>query len=495
MRAAAAAIVWLLPLAANAATLAERMAQLLASSPAARAAFWGVEVVDLASGKTLAEHNAERFFIPASNTKLFTTALALTRLGGDFTFQTRVLAGAPPDAQGRIAGDLRLAGGGDPNLSPRPIPYRQGAYTGNPLAAIEDLADQIAARGVQRIQGGVVGDDTWYVWEPYGPGWSLDDPQYEYGAPVSALSINDNVQTLNVQPGARAGEVAALFPNPALEYYTLENRVRTAPGLPRRIHFERAATSRVAQLWGTIPLEDRGEDLSMGIADPAEFAAMALKQALEERGITVAGQAVARHLYADEIADLTQGAPPAEVENGIELARRVSAPLLEDLRVTAKVSQNLHAEMALRAVGRARRNVGSREAGLAELKAFLGEIGIAPEQVSINDGSGLSRMNLVTPAAVVELLRHMYESPVRDQWISILPVGAQDGTLNTRFANTPLAGRIHAKTGSVAHVSALSGYIERPDGWVAFSIFVNNFSGPAGEIRAIMDGLCALIME
>jgi D-alanyl-D-alanine carboxypeptidase/D-alanyl-D-alanine-endopeptidase (penicillin-binding protein 4) len=140
--------------------------------------------------------------------------------------------------------------------------------------------------------------------------------------------------------------------------------------------------------------------------------------------------------------------------------------------------------------------VGSREAGIEELNVFLGEIGVKPEAFSINDGSGLARPNLVTPATVVKLLRHMHASPVRDSWISLLPVGGRDGTLGSRFGDGPAAGRVHAKTGSLSHVSALSGYIERRNGkWVAFSILVNNFNGPTADVRGIMDRICTLIME
>jgi D-alanyl-D-alanine carboxypeptidase/D-alanyl-D-alanine-endopeptidase (penicillin-binding protein 4) len=481
---------------AAAATLAERIDELFAASPAARGAFWGVQAVDLASGTTLYAMNPDRFFVPASNTKLFTTAMALTRLGPDFTFLTRVLATVPPDAGGRIAGDLRLIGGGDPNLSARPIPYQKGPITGNPLTAIEDLADQIAAKGITRVDGDITGDDTWYVWEPYAPGWGVDDPLYDYGAPVSALTVHDNTLTLNIAPGAREGDPAALALRPALEYYRIDNRLRTVPaGGERRIHYHRAAGSLDLELWGTIPLRDRGEDLLLGIEDPAQFAAMALRQALEDRGIVVRGRAGAHHLFPDEVPNLTQG-PEPEPPAGTELARRISAPLVEDLRITDKVSQNLHAELALRAVGRARRNVGSREAGLAELKDFLAEAGVGGDQYGINDGSGLSRQNLVTPATVVKLLRFLYQSPARENWISLLPVGGQDGTLGSRFAAAAVAGRIHAKTGSVAHVSALSGYFQRSNGdWVAFSILVNNFNGPAGEVRNVMDRICATIME
>jgi D-alanyl-D-alanine carboxypeptidase/D-alanyl-D-alanine-endopeptidase (penicillin-binding protein 4) len=478
-------------------SLSERIDRLLAASAAGNSAFWGIQVVDLGSGKTLYERNANHFFVPASNTKLFTTALALTRLGGDFTFQTRVVAEAPPDAAGRVQGPLVLAGGGDPNLSARVLPYRVGPATGDPLAALDDLAAQVAGRGVKRVGGDIVGDDTWYVWQPYGPGWALDDPLYDYGSPVSALTVNDNAFTLSVRPGGSEGDLAALELNPAMEYYAIDNRMRTvAAGGERRIQYDRGPGGFELRLWGSIPLRDKGEDLMLGIEDPAQYAAMAFRRALEEHGVEVEGRAMARHLYPDAVPDLKRASASAPVASGFELARRVSAPLLEDLRVTDKVSQNLHAELALRAVGRARRNVGSREAGIEELNVFLGEIGVKPEAFSINDGSGLARPNLVTPATVVKLLRHMHASPVRDSWISLLPVGGRDGTLGSRFGDGPAAGRVHAKTGSLSHVSALSGYIERRNGkWVAFSILVNNFNGPTADVRGIMDRICTLIME
>jgi len=484
------------PLPTKTEPLAERIERLFAQSPIARTAFWGIEVSSLPTGKVLYELNANRFFVPASNTKLFTTALALTRLGPDFTFQTKVLAAAAPDAEGRIAGDIRLVGGGDPNLSARAIPYRPGPATGDPLAALGDLADQIAARGVRRIDGDLVGDDSWYVWEPFGNGWSIDDPTYDYGAPVSALTVNDNAFILSILPGDKEGDPAALKLNPAVEYYAIDNRIRTAAqGSERRVHYARPNGSKTLELWGTIPLRGRGEDLALGIDDPALYAAIAFRQALAERGITVSGRTVARHLHPNEVADVRLS-HAADAESGFELAVRKSAPLMEDLRITAKVSQNLHAELDLRAVGRARRNIGSVEAGLDELRGFLAEAGIEPGGYSIGDGSGLARSNLVSPAAVVKLLRYMHASPARDNFLSILPVGGQDGTLGARFADPLLAGRIHAKTGSLAHVSALSGYAQRRQGdWVAFSILVNNYIGPAAEVHAVMDRICALLLE
>lgn len=478
------------------ASLVDGVTRLLASSTPARSAFWGIQIVDLASGRTLYELNPHRLFVPASNTKLFTAALALSRLGPDYLFHTRVLASAPPDALGTIHGTLRLAGGGDPNLSARAIPYRMGPAAANPLAVIEELADQVAARGVRRIDGDLAGDDTWYVFEPYAEGWEIEDPQFDYGAAVSALSINDNALAVTIRPGAREGDLAALSLHPALEYYDLDNRLRTSAGGERKIEVHRDPGASQVHLWGSIPLHDRGEDIVLGIEDPALYAAQAFRQALENRGIAVAGRTIAIHRLPDEVPDLAGPLPAPAEADGFELARRDSAPLFEDLRVTAKVSLNLHAEMALRAVGRTRRGVGSREAGLEDLKAFLGEIGIDSQAYSFNDGSGLSPSNLVTPAAVVALLRHMYASTERAHWLSLLPVGGQDGTLSGRFGDGPAAGRIHAKTGTLAHVTALSGYAERSGGdWVAFSILVNNYGGHAGDIRAVVDRIGTLLLE
>jgi D-alanyl-D-alanine carboxypeptidase/D-alanyl-D-alanine-endopeptidase (penicillin-binding protein 4) len=479
----------------RAATLEQRVEAVLAESAVARGAFWGIQAVDLASGQTIYELNSNRFFVPASNTKLFTTALALTALGRDATFHTRVLARNAADANGVLTGSLRLVGGGDPNLSPRAIPYDKKGAAGDPLAAIEDLADQVAANGVKRVTGDIVGDDTWYVWQPYAEGWSVDDPNNADGTAVSALAVNDNSQKLAIRPGAKVGEPAALLLSPAIEYYQIENRVRTVAAGERKIDSDRLPGSRTLRIWGVVPLRDRGEDLELGIDDPALFAALALRQALEERGIAVDGRAVAEHLLPEDVADRKRApAPPAAA--GVELARRESAPLVECLRIADKLSQNLHAEMMLRAVGRARRNVGSREAGLEEMKTFLADAGISAGAYHLLDGSGMARLNLVTPAAVVGLLRHMYASPAGQDFLSLLPVGGEDGTLAARFIGPAQTGRVHAKTGTLSHVSALSGYAQRPDGtWVAFAILVNNYNGQAAEIRKAMDRVCALIME
>ncbi|MGH9722000.1 MAG: D-alanyl-D-alanine carboxypeptidase/D-alanyl-D-alanine endopeptidase [Bryobacteraceae bacterium] len=463
-------------------SLPDKIRTLLETSPVAQRGFVGVQIVDLESGETLFESGEKRYFVPASNTKLFTTALGLMRLGPDHRFHTMVVAAQPPDAEGRIAASITLVGAGDPNLSGRAIPYRVNGPPPEPLTAIEELAAQIVASGVKRIDGDVIGDDTAFLYEPFPDGWALNDPLWEYGAPVSALSVDDNTFTLTVRPG----NPARVSLRPALDYFRIDNRVRE--GAARQVRIDREPGSNVLRIWGEMPAKDAGLSRSLAVDDPALYAAETLRDALVRRGVAIRGRAVARHFFPGD----SPPAPPA----GTELARRTSPPLLESLRVIDKVSQNLHAEMLLRSVGRARRQTGSMATGLAELHEFLTEAGIDPQEVRFRDGSGLSRMNLVTPAAIVRLLRYMYASAQREQWMALLPVGGEDGTLRLRMQNTAAARRIHAKTGSLAHVAALSGYANRAGGGtLGFSILTNNQAAPAGEARALIDRICVLMVE
>jgi D-alanyl-D-alanine carboxypeptidase/D-alanyl-D-alanine-endopeptidase (penicillin-binding protein 4) len=477
-------------------SLREGIDAILESSPAARRAFWGIQVVSLKTGDILYERGQERFFTPASNTKLFSTALALIRLGPDHRFQTVVGADRELDPSGRLAGDLLFVGGGDPMLSAREVPYRKGPVTGNPLRAIEELAEQLAARGLRRIDGDLIGDDTAYVWEPCAEGWGQEDVLWEYGAPVSALTVNDNSIRLTLRPGKLAGEPTRVFLSPPFEYYSIDNRVVTTSGGEPNLHVERRPGSRELRLWGTIPAGFRGKSYLLAVDDPALYAAATLADALTRRGVVITGRALARHRFPDEVPDLKNSQSPVHAVPKVELVRRTSPPLVEILRIINKVSQNLHIELVLRETARMRRNVGSREAGMEELKAFLGEVGISEREYELEDGSGLSRKNLVTPAAVVKLLHYMYKSEYRDAWLGLLPVGGEDGTLSWRFGGNPNARRLRAKTGTLGHVSALSGYAETRSGnLLAFSILVNNYNAPASVILRLIDKIGGLMVQ
>ncbi len=470
--------------------LKEKLDAVLANSPKLASAFVGISIVSLPDGRPLYERDAKNLFAPASNTKLFTTALALTTLGPQYQFATSVLADAPVDESGRVAGDLIFVGGGDPTMSSRHYPYAKPAGSHEPpsdvIPAIEQLADQVVAKGVRRIDGAIVGDDRRYVWEPYPDGWSADDPTWEYGAAVSALVVNDNSFALSVKPGDAPGHLARFSVAPALEAFVIDNRVVTTAGGERKISIHRAVGSHELFISGTIPVKDDGKVELLAAGDPALFAARMLRDALTRRGVSIRGDAVARHRRADESVPTWAG---------VELAHRTSPPLAEVLQTIDKVSQNLHAEIMLREVGTVRRGQGSSEGGQAEMKTFLAQAGISADEFHLVDGSGLSRLTLVAPAAVTKLLAHMYRSRYRQEWISFLPIGGVDGTLRSRWEGHPEAARIQAKTGSLSHVRALSGYAESAHGRLAFSFIVNDSLADPPAISQFLDTMGLKLLE
>ncbi len=477
---------------ATASDLPTRLDRIVDASSALSRAFVGMRVVRLSDGHVLYARNSERLFVPASNMKLFTTALALSKLGADYRLTTQVGSEVPVDADGTLPGDLELVGGGDPSLSGREYPYRSHAppaavYSFSPLDA---LADQLVAKcGLKRIAGDIVGDDTRYVWEPQPGPWSSDSATREYGAPVSALIVDDNAFALTLRPAGRAGDLARITLTPPFENFAIDNHVVTTERGERKIELYRTASGRELHVWGTIPKGDAGYTQELAIGDPAVYAAEALRDALMRRGVSIGGSAVARHRFPDEPAE----APP---KLDVVLAEHRSPSLFDLLQVVDKVSQNLHAEMFLREAAVAAGHFGSREAGLAAMREFLAEIGISSSEYQFTDGSGLSRDTLVSPTAITQLLIHMNQSPHREEWFSLLPIGGEDGTLGSRFAGHPEARAIHAKTGTLDHVKAISGYAETAaNGRVAFSLLVNNFEEPGPAVTKTMDELALALLQ
>jgi D-alanyl-D-alanine carboxypeptidase/D-alanyl-D-alanine-endopeptidase (penicillin-binding protein 4) len=473
----------------HAATLLEqRIDDVIRRSPVLSRGMIGIEAVQINTGRILYSRDSNRLFVPASNTKLFSTALALLRLGPDYRFTTRVYSASRPDSDGCVRGDLVLYGGGDPSMSNLAVPYRVRAPAEDALAGIEELADRIAAAGVRTIEGDIVGDDTIWPYEPYPPGWAVEDALWIDGAPVSALMLNNNAIALRIQPGARIGDPAILSITPRIEYFAIDNRVRTAlKSDPGGVRIERLPGSRLIRISGHVGVEHGGELDRLAVDDPALFAAFALYDALTRRGINIHGEPVARCRFESEAA---------VAPSGVVLAERTSPPLIELLRVIDKVSQNLWAEAMLRATAQRTRGDGSRRAGLEELRAFLTELGAAPDSNDFLDGSGLSRMTLVSPSLVVRLLRRMYASPYKEQWRELLPVGGKDGTLENRFDRQPAAHAIQAKTGSLEHVNALSGYVDSATwGEIAVSILVNNTAAHASEVQQVIDRIGLALVE
>ncbi|MGH3181092.1 MAG: D-alanyl-D-alanine carboxypeptidase/D-alanyl-D-alanine endopeptidase [Streptosporangiaceae bacterium] len=464
--------------------LARRLRDILAS-PDYQRGFWGVYVLSLDRQRVLFDQNGEHWFTPASNAKLFTLAAALHRLGGDYRFHTALEATAAPDASGTVAGDLVWAGVGDPSLSGRPFPYRVDPPAPNlpfdPNLVPRRLAAQLAAHGVTHITGDIIGDDRYFAPDPYPRGWAIADMTWDYGAPVSALTLNDNTRFLQILPGLTAGSAARLQFSPALGAPACDNQVTTTPaGSPSQVRLQPDPVSGVLHLTGQLALDSPGELEALAVAEPALFAAQLLRQALLAQGVTVDGSARARHI------------PPDAAVPAVELAAWDSPPLAQILQATAKVSQNLEAELMLRELGKLRGAAPTSAAGATVVRAFLQSAGLDASDDAQVDGSGLSRLDLATPAGVVRLLATMARAPAPEaaDWQALFPVAGRDGTLEHRFRDSPESGRLLAKTGSLSHDNALSGYLTTRRGErLAFAMLSNNVNRPSDAVRDQLDRL------
>lgn len=453
----------------------------------------GFKVVALETGQVLAQQNSGSFFTPASNVKLYTTAFALSRLGPDYKFQTELrTSGAWRPGQAALP-DLQILGGGDPNLSGRIIPYAANAENGDSLAPVRSLALTLCEAGINEIDGDVTGVATRYGSDLYPDGWTIDDSLYGYGAPVSSLVVNDSVVSVSVQPG-QPGELADVELDPGFDYFVLLNQIETDASDQVHIQMTRPPGSNEVILSGTIGDHAPAWKEDLAVNDPALFAAEALLHSLREDGIAVRGSAAAQYCSPDSASTPSNTcAPPS----GTTLAAHQSPPLGQAVQIVNKTSQNLHAEMLLRETSLVVSGSGTLQASLAAREEFLRSAGIIPDGTGFTfaDASGLARQDLTTPDSTVALLQFMWPSPMRDVWLASLPIGGVDGSLQHRFHNMVGADHVHAKTGSLAHVSSLSGYIETQNhGWLAFSIMVNDAVGHAADVHSFIDSFCGLFL-
>lgn len=494
--------------------LAPAIDALLAAPEAARA-HWGISVVTL-EGQPVYSLNDGQLFAPASNLKLFTTAAAFALLPRDPSGElpqasTYVYADVMPrakvvDEQGHIKGNVVLVGTGDPSLSGRVYPYSgKNGPKGPPLAALEALADQVKARGVRVIEGNILGDDREFVFEPYGAGWSWEDLQWESGAPVSALTINDNLISLDVAPGFTFGNPVLAKLDPPVNYYSLLNVASTsAENTKPQLGVDRPPGSRVVRLFGAQPAASENVHLSLAIEDPAAYAAIAFEEMLTARGIVVIGTTRAVHKLSENTREFAEAArQPVTLQPLVwkkepadprVLATRTGPGLAEDLKVINKVSQNLHAELMLRRLGKTQIGDGSFLGGARVVRQFLLDAGIDGNDFFFYDGSGMSQNDQVTPRAITRLLVYAARQPWGAQFRSTLPVAGIDGTLAGRFTNSPLKGRLFAKTGTLAGVNALGGYVTAASGrTLVFSIVVNGHLPGESSDRELVDQIAELI--
>ncbi len=474
------------PVAAQLSRTAVRRLDSLLQAPPFHRNLWGVALMD-DRGRLVYGHNADRLFMPASNTKLVVSALAAALLAPDWSVATSLYA-AGPVSDGMIQGDLVLYGRGDPTFSRRCYSVDTllgGACDRDPAARFGELARALKANGIRAVQGDLVGDGSWFDGELVHQDWGSYDLNWWYAAPVGGLAFNDNSVEITWKPGPALDAPAILTLDPDLGDVTLENRTRTVGmGGESDIGDRMYREPGTLHLWaeGTVTAEHSGGTESFALPDPSLYAARALRRALTEAGISVLGTT---RSTTDSLAyRYARQSPP--------LAETRSRPLRDWIFPILNTSQNLFAEMLLKQLGRQFGAAGSWREGLAVEQRFLiDSVGLDSTLFALADGSGLSASNLVAPLAFARLLQFIRRHPrFADNFAPGLPLSGAVGSLKTRFIGTPLEGRVRAKTGSIARVNTLSGYFDLPDGRTfTFSVQSNHHAQGSRRTIAAIDSL------
>jgi D-alanyl-D-alanine carboxypeptidase/D-alanyl-D-alanine-endopeptidase (penicillin-binding protein 4) len=453
------------------------------AAPMWRNARWGMLVVDAERGDTLVTHDADRLFMPASNQKLLTGAIAMQRLGPDFRWRTPTfLRGVQ---RGRtFRGQLLVEGRGDPSIS-------NAMRSGRAANAFAPMIEALIARGITRIVGSVAPTGDAMPGLTTGYGWAYDDFDAGYSAAIDELLFNEGELYLKVRAGTTVGDPVQVERAPTSRYPALRVDARTrAPHLPPgaapaasprppRLTAAYDSIGEAVIVSGTLPVGD-STTLTIAYRHPADAFMAALHEALEARGI----QVINRRLLPRD----TAGRP---IDT---LAVLESPPLADVLRRMEKPSQNQMAELFFRTTALVTTGSGSADSAQAVGARTLAEWGIASQDVAYRDGSGLSRHDYLTPRAVVKVLDAMRRSPHAEIFRESLPIAGVDGTIGNRMKGTAAAGNARAKTGTLDKTRALSGYVTTGDGrLVLFSLLCNNFTVPNREVERVQDMIVSLL--
>ncbi|WP_262306891.1 D-alanyl-D-alanine carboxypeptidase/D-alanyl-D-alanine-endopeptidase [Neobacillus niacini] len=407
----------------------------------------GYEVYSLDDNKTTASYQPDQTFVPASVFKLLVTATTVSKWPKDMTIPTKVFTTGNLSNSGVLNGDIILKGYGDPTLT---------------AAKLDTLAMAIAAQGIQKVNGNVVVDESYFDDQLLGEEWMWDDEPYYYTAQMSALSVKENAINVNVKSGKEIGESPAVTIDLAPDYFTVVNTAKTVAGNKASLSVDRTLGKNEIVVSGTIGKDytASGTNTTLTVHDPSPFTGSVFRDLLLKQGITFKNKSA-----------VVKG---TTAENAREVAAVESAQLDDMLTNMMKNSNNFYAEMLTKQIGAKEAGTGSTAAGANVIHQFLvNELGVEDNFIQ-KDGSGLTRLDHISPHAYIELLKGMYNSPERDRFISFLPIAGKDGTLKNRMKNTAAEGKVKAKTGSMSGVNSLAGYATAKNGQTfAFSILLN----------------------
>ena len=447
-------------------------------APVLARALVGVRIESLRTGRVIYTRNANKLVVPASNMKLFTMAVAAEKLGWNHRFETRLEAAGPIE-DGVLEGDLIVTGTGDPSIT---------SPDGGTPALFSEWAEALKKAGIRRVNGRLIGDDNAFDDEGWGAGWAWDYLNAGYAAPSGALSYNENVVSVRITPGAKEGDAARVVLLPAGATLEVVNGVRTAASETNAtVTLDRLPGSTRLIVSGRVPVGSNPTSRTTTIDNPTRFFVGGLRAALLERGIHVSQGAC-------DIDDLSD-APAASGRQLI--AARLSLPLSSLGGHFMKVSQNFYGEMFMKAIAHAAGRPGSASAARQIVRETLAAWGIPPDAYVMNDGSGLSRYDYVSADAVVTLLKHVWtDERLRGPFLAALPVGGHDGTLSNRMKNSALNRRVQAKTGTIANMRALSGFLDLDNGdKLVFSIIANHYTGATSDVDAVAEKVLEHILS
>ena len=434
---------------------------------------WGVSIQSLVTGEYFYKKNENKLFMPASNQKLLTSAAGLLLLGPMYRFKTKIYATGVIDGS-ILNGNLIIKGFGDPTISGR-------FYSDDMTKIFRDWADTLLALGIDEINGNILGDDNAFDDRGLGEGWAWDYESDWFAAPSGALSFNDNCIDIVVKPGKK-GEQAVLGIAPETKYAIILNKVLTVgKDSNTNVQIYRERGTNIISVFGSIREGDDSLKIFATINNPTQYFVVTLKDILQQKGITVSG-------FASDIDDLTD--PPGYTQTKL-LFTHHSVFLKDILKVLNKNSHNFYAEQLLKTIGFEIKGYGTAARGIDAVKSILNKIGINTDNMEIVDGSGLSRLNLISPNQITVLLNYMYKSEVFTYFYNSLPIGGVDGTMANRVRKTRAQNNVRAKTGYINGVRSISGYIFTGDKEpVAFSIIANNFTVPVILADNLQDLVC-----
>jgi len=403
--------------------------------------------------------------------KIVVSVAALATLGEGFRYRTPVYRRGPVSSSGVLKGDLIIVGRGDPNLSGR-------FHDGDTVFVFKKLAAQVRAKGIRRVEGGVLGDDSYFDAVRVNPAWPKDQLLRWYCAPVSALSINDNCYRLSVR-GTAQGKPARIGIEPPNGFCTLSNKCVT--GRKNTSGVWRKPGTDLLVVSGTVSGGPHFHEIT--VHNPSMLATTVFYEQLRKAGVQVVGKA--RMLKPGE-------KPPRA---SLSKAAEWTSDMPETLEAMNKRSQNFYAEMLLRTMGAVFYEKGTTANGHRALGCLMKHLEIGPEHYAFQDGCGLARGNKVSPRLITSVLYYAWGRPYRDTFRSSLPIGGVDGTLKNRFRQAGYRERVFAKTGYIRSVGALSGYLRTREGrWLAFSIIINGMP-TNGQMKMLEDELCRYMID